>query len=527
LDIFFISNLTSMQKAELTKQALYLLKSTGINVVSVTLDGCSTNVSMARILGCDFNYETLKTNIILELSDNEKENICLFLDPAHMIKLVRNTFGEKKIFQYKNDYIKFDFIETLFILQEQEGCHLANKLRKQHIFYFKQKMKVKLATQLLSKSVADALKFCKYKLNIDDFAGVDATVNFIELFNSAFDILNSRSINAVGEKKAMCKENFQYIAEFTEIFTEYVKDLKVKEKNDFVPVLESNRKTGFIGILVCLNSLLQLHSKLIVTGVLEYFKVYKISQDHLELFFGSIRAQGGYNNNPTARQFQSAYKKLVVRVNDVESFNTGNCIPLEHIDILHYSSSDPIKVINLNSNNYNNKLDLILSESEILENNQSVDSYINDHDYICKPNEYSISNFTKEVTIYIAGFVVYKLASVLRCEICIKSLCAIDKGMFLNSLITMKNRGGEKGLMYPSDDVLEICFETEKLLKMYNFETRAINTIAIQSKIVNYVLSHRKIFKLLEFHIAESNSSFSDHLTLLIKSISYAIIIHT
>jgi len=63
-------------------------------------------------------------------------------------------------------------------------------------------MKVKLATQLLSKSVADALKFCKYKLNIDDFADVDATVNFIELFNSAFDILNSRSINAVGEKKS-------------------------------------------------------------------------------------------------------------------------------------------------------------------------------------------------------------------------------------------------------------------------------------------------------------------------------------
>lgn len=164
----------------------------------------------------------------------------------------------------------------------------------------------------------------------------------LTLLNYLIQHLNSRSINAVGEKKALCKENFQYIAEFTEIFTEYVKDLKVKEKNDFVPVLESYRKTGFIGILVCLNSLLKLHSKLIVTGVFEYFKEYKISQDHLELFFRSIRAQGGYNNNPTARQIQSAYKKLVIRVNDVESFNTGNCIPLEHIDILHYSSSDPI-----------------------------------------------------------------------------------------------------------------------------------------------------------------------------------------
>lgn len=60
------------------------------------------------------------------------------------------------------------------------------------------------------------------------------------------------------------------------------------------------------------------------------------------------------------------------------------------------------------------------------------------------PNEYGISNLTKEVTIYIAGFVVYKLTSVLRCEICIKSLYANDKGMFLNSLTTMKNRGGKK-----------------------------------------------------------------------------------
>lgn len=46
--------------------------------------------------------------------------------------------------------INFNFIERLFILQEEEGAHLANKLRKQHIFFHKQKMKVKLATQLLS-----------------------------------------------------------------------------------------------------------------------------------------------------------------------------------------------------------------------------------------------------------------------------------------------------------------------------------------------------------------------------------------
>jgi len=244
-------------------------------------------------------------------------------------------------------------------------------------------MKVKPVTHLLSKSVANTLKFCKNKLNIEELVDVD----------SASNILISRSITLI-----ILQTLLKYL------LTTYVKHLN--KYNNFipVPVLESNKKTSFIGTLVCLNSLLQLHYKLIATGVLEYFKLYKISQDYLELYFGTIRAQG-YNNNPTARKFQSAYKTLVIRVNDIESFNTGNYIPLEHIDILNYSSSDPIKVINSSSNNYNNKLDLMVSEQEKLEND-AVESYINIHD--CKPNEYTISNFLKEITIYIAVFVVYK-----------------------------------------------------------------------------------------------------------------------
>lgn len=65
------------------------------------------------------------------------------------------------------------------------------------------------------------------------------------------------------------------------------------ENNNFVPVLESNRKMGFIGFIVCLNSLKHLYSNLIATGKLNHLKMYKISQDHLEIFFGSVRSLGG------------------------------------------------------------------------------------------------------------------------------------------------------------------------------------------------------------------------------------------
>jgi len=95
-------------------------------------------------------------------------------DPAHMEILVRNAFGEKKFLDFDGKEIHFEYIKLLCCLQEKEGCHLANKLRKQHIFYFKQKMKVKLATQLLSQSVADALTFCKTSLKLNEFCNADA-----------------------------------------------------------------------------------------------------------------------------------------------------------------------------------------------------------------------------------------------------------------------------------------------------------------------------------------------------------------
>lgn len=117
--------------------------------------------------------------------------------------------------------------------------------------------------------------------------------------------------------------------------------------------------------------------------------MYKISQDHLELFFGTIRSLEGYNNNPTSRKFQSAYKKLVVHTHDIENFNTGIVFPLDHIEILYYSTSDPIKMIN--SSAFNNNVDLVSIE----ENVKEIDKFIT-----IKTN-YNFSNFTKEIIIYI------------------------------------------------------------------------------------------------------------------------------
>jgi len=85
------------------------------------------------------------------------------------------------------------------------------------------------------------------------------------------------------------------------------------------------------------------------------------------------------------------------------------------------------------------------------------------------------SNFSKEATIYIAVFVVHKLSSTINCKTCVHSLWSNNEEELFNSLIHLKNRGGDRGgLIYPSDDVIMICLQTEKILKSYNFKNQLI-----------------------------------------------------
>jgi len=113
--------------------------------------------------------------------------------------------------------------------------------------------------------------------------------------------------------------------------------------------VKSQRATGFLGLLITLNSLKNIKSQLIDTNCLKFIPMYKLSQDHLNIFFGSVKSQGGYNKNPTARQFKSAYKKLLVNT-QIKDRGLGNCMALEDIPILNCSSvTDPIMAIN-NSN---------------------------------------------------------------------------------------------------------------------------------------------------------------------------------
>ena len=74
---------------------------------------------------------------------------------------------------------------------------------------------------------------------------------------------------------------------------------------------------------------------------LKYILTYRLTQDPLELMFSLVRRKGGFNNNPTGPQMESAYKQILLNL-DLEEVKTGNCFPQEAIPILDITN-EPIK----------------------------------------------------------------------------------------------------------------------------------------------------------------------------------------
>lgn len=185
------------------------------------------------------------------------------------------------------------------------------------------------------------------------FDNAEPTAQFIQIFNDLFDILSSRNrLAKYRYKKPISEANVAYIFIYLDEIKNYILTLTLKG----ISVLVSPRKIGFLGFCICIDSLKGLYESYVVTNpLLKYILTYKISQDHLELFFGAIRSHGGYNNNPTARQFKASYKRLLVHT-EIKAGNRGNAVNLEAIPILHCTSRTPTSTREnedlLNSNEY-------------------------------------------------------------------------------------------------------------------------------------------------------------------------------
>ena len=444
LAYFFVDGLSGSERANLVTICIQRLSGTGVNVTSLICDGPSCHFTMLSTLGASLNPTNLVASFPHPQQPNAKVNV--FLDVCHMLKLVRNTFAEGGILIDRNgERVLWQFLVNLQKLSDNEGLRLGHKLKATHIQWWHQKMKVNLAAQALSSSVADAIEYCADVLKLKQFQGSEATIEFIRLFDHLFDVLNSRNPFAKGYKSALRVSNKTVWDPFLDKAYEYILGLKdVTGKCMYT----TRRKTGFVGFLVAIKSTKELFHNLVETvdAPLKYLLMYKFSQDHLELFFGAVRSAGGFNNNQTAQQFTAAYKRLLLR-SSIKG-GQGNCVKQDPTDILHVLHNS------CNDNSINLTNAALIRKYDLQENKPM----LSEHDYADAPNITKMSEYKEAAISYISGYVARMAEKQLICMHCCQALGSKFHAA-TSKFLAFKDRGG---LFKPTQSVIKVCEETEK-----------------------------------------------------------------
>lgn len=175
---YFINSISPDTQKILLLHALEALHERGIKVVCVTMDGHISNISMCTMLGCQLKLsQPLKTYFIHPSSG---ENVYVIMDPCHMLKLARNMLEAYSSIVSPAGMVRWRHISDLNDVQEREGLHAANKITRKHINFGGQKMKVSLAAQTLSRSVALALTMLK-EAGYQQFEDCSPTVEFVQV----------------------------------------------------------------------------------------------------------------------------------------------------------------------------------------------------------------------------------------------------------------------------------------------------------------------------------------------------------
>lgn len=358
---FFIKSLKADEKSILIMEIIKTITLAGGKVINVTFDGYKNNFAAVRLLGAVFRLPEMKPYFMNPIDGTK---IHVILDPCHMLKLIRNCLGTKKMFQYGDEKIEWVFFERL------ESCRVnsnfvTHKLTKKHIQWHRNKMNVKLAAQTFSDSVANSMEYLEQH-NHSGFEGCGGTVKFNRTINNLFDIFNSKKpgSNKIF-KNPLCRTSAQATFAFLDEAMEYLKYLKIggvdalncerrtgihfllfwhREIGKMIVLLKPNKyfsfffsftDLGFKGFVINIMSLKSIYDLYVKSDIITQLPTYLLSQDSLESFFSRVRSLNGNSDNPPVTQFISAFRKILLH-NEVTSAESANCA--DNLKLLTVSS---------------------------------------------------------------------------------------------------------------------------------------------------------------------------------------------
>lgn len=151
---FATTGVTASVQVQILRNVFDALLEINVVPVSLTLDGCSTNMSTLRQLGCSTDPYNIRSWFPLPASPLGR--IYALPDPCHMIKLMRNVFSSVGTLKVSGELVKWDYVVKLHETQCR-GVLAANRLSDRHINWQKQKMKVSKRRNSFVKYITDSI----------------------------------------------------------------------------------------------------------------------------------------------------------------------------------------------------------------------------------------------------------------------------------------------------------------------------------------------------------------------------------
>ena len=331
---YFTENVTSYQLMSLFWKVIGVLElSVNLWVCAAVNDGASPN---RKFFDLHAKYvSNLHLDVVHKVQNifATSRFIYFFADACHLIKTTRNCLynsgsGSHSRYMWNNgNHLLFRHIADLFYSDQEFSLHTLPKVSLDHIVLTSySKMKVKLATQVLSRSVAVALE----ESGKEDVLG---TAQFCRMMNDFFDCTNVRSLTEHTRKRNHLikpyetpdDERFSWLKD---VFLKYLEDWRVSTMQREGNYSADDRVKMFLslqtykGLKISVHSHIEAIQFLLAEGF-QYVLSERFMQDVLEDYFGHQRAKGGHSDNPTAQQF--GYNDLTIAAQrDIAPVIRGN-----------------------------------------------------------------------------------------------------------------------------------------------------------------------------------------------------------
>ena len=331
---FFTANVTSFQLIPLFWKVVAVLETTvKLKVIAAVNDGASPNrkfftlhAKLGGVLPDGVVYKTPNLFCLARM-------IYFFADVPHLIKTARNCLynsgsGSCSRYMWNNgQHLLFRHIADMYYRDQEFALHRLPKLTLDHVVLTSfSKMKVKLAVQVLSKTVSTCLLEC-------NDPSVVGTAMFCQMVNDFFDCTNVRSTSEHERKRNERIKPYESTEDerliwMKDTFLKFLEDWKSSIQAREGPFTAAEREKMFLsnqtyeGFKISANSHVEVIKFLLSEGF-SYVLTERFMQDVIEDYFGHQRTQRGRSDNPSAKQF--GYNDLTIAVKrDIAPSVSGN-----------------------------------------------------------------------------------------------------------------------------------------------------------------------------------------------------------